>query len=340
MIESPVAPFRDLLGLSELPWFARGDEGRLVMRDRSIGPVLDVHTHVALAYVMPMQVDVFKPTAETLHYLPGCRRLDLEQYANKNFTAEDLTEMKRDLSLRSLGPHGMRATHTAPNLVREMDDLGITRSVLLPIDFPVLSHNAETALDVARENDRIVGFGSVHPWSRGLARKLDAQIALGARGIKVHPAVQCVRPDDPRAIRLYRLCGERGIPVLWHCGPVGIAPKLGEYLTQVRFYEKPIAECPRTTFILGHAGALQLDLGVSLQKRYPNVWLETASQSLQGVRTIATLADPRRILMGSDWPFYHQAISLSKVLIATEGRPDVRHAILWGNGARLLRAES
>jgi predicted TIM-barrel fold metal-dependent hydrolase len=337
---SPLAPFRDLLGLAELPWFARGDEGRLVVRDRSFGPVLDVHTHVALAYVMPIQVDVFKETPETLHYLPGCRPLDLELYANRNFQPGDITEMKRDLSLRSMGPHGMRATHTAPNLVREMDEMGITRSVLLPIDFPVLSHNAETALEVARENDRIVGFGSVHPWSRGLARRLDAQIARGARGIKVHPAVQCVRPDDARAIHLYRLCGERGIPVLWHCGPVGIAPRLGEYLTQVRFYEKPIAECPRTTFILGHAGALQLDLGVALQKRYPNVWLETASQSLPGVRTIVERADTSRVLMGSDWPFYHQAISLSKVLLATEGRPEVRHAILWGNAARLLRIES
>jgi predicted TIM-barrel fold metal-dependent hydrolase len=335
-----VGPFRDLLGLSELPWFARGDEGRLVVRDRSFGPVLDVHTHVALAYVLPMQVDVFKPTPETLHYLPGCRPLDLELYANRNFTPGDITEMKRDLSLRSLGGSGMRATHTAANLVREMDEMGITRSVLLPIDFPVLSHNAETALDVASKSDRIVGFGSVHPWSRGLARKLDAQIARGARGIKVHPAVQCVRPDDPRAIRLYRLCGERGIPVLWHCGPVGIAPRLGEYLTQVRFYEKPIAQCPRTTFILGHAGALQLDLGVALQRRYPNVWLETASQSLPGVREIVERADTTRVLMGSDWPFYHQAISLSKVLIATEGRAEVRRAILWGNAARLLRVES
>jgi predicted TIM-barrel fold metal-dependent hydrolase len=333
-------PFRDRLGLAELPWFARGDGERLVVRDRSFGPVLDVHTHVALAYVLPMQVDVFKETPETQHYLPGCRPLDLDVYANRNFTDGDLVEMKRDLSLRSLGGHGMRATHTAPNLVREMDELGITRSVLLPIDFPVHSRNADVALDVARRNDRIVGFGSVHPWSRDLAGKLDAQIALGARGIKVHPAVQCVRPDDPRAVRLYRLCGERGVPVLWHCGPVGIAPRLGEYLTQVRFYEKPIARCPTTTFILGHAGALQLDLGLDLQRRYPNVWLETASQSLSGVRRIVERGDTRRVLMGSDWPFYHQAISLAKVLIATEGRPELRHAILWGNAQRLLGVEA
>jgi len=333
----PQRPFRDLLALAQLPWFGQSEAGRLLVTDRSLGPVLDFHTHVALAYVRPMQVDVFRKTPETLHYLPTCRQLDLELYTNLNFTARDITEMKRDLTLRSLGPHGMRATHTASNLVGEMDEMGVTRSVLLPIDFPVLSRNAETALDVARWSDRIIGFGSVHPWSRRLARKLDAQIA---RGIKVHPAVQCVRPDDPRAIELYRLCGERGLPVLWHCGPVGIAPRLGEYLSQVRFYEKPIADCPRTTFILGHAGALQLDRALALQRRYPNVWLETASQSLPGIRTLVDHADPDRVVMGSDWPFYHQAISLSKVLIATEGRPDIRRAILWGNGARLLGLEA
>jgi predicted TIM-barrel fold metal-dependent hydrolase len=69
------------------------------------------------------------------------------------------------------------------------------------------------------------------------------------------------------------------------------------------------------------------------------VWLETASQSLSGVRTIVERADTSRVLMGSDWPFYHQAISLAKVLIATEGKPELRHAILWGNAQRLLRVE-
>ena len=332
-------PFRDLLGLAELPWFARSDGGRLVVRDRSFGPVLDVHTHVALAYVLPMKVDLFRQTDETHHYLPACRPLDLDVYVNRNFSSQDVAEMKRDLTVRSLGGEGLRATHTAANLTREMQELGITRSVLLPIDFPLLSHNSDAALEVARRDERILAFGSVHPWSLDLEGKLDEQIARGARGIKVHPAVQCVRPDDPRAMRLYRLCGERGVPVLWHCGPVGIGTRLGDYLTQVRFYERPVARCPRTTFILGHAGALQLDQGIALQRRYPNVWLETASQSLPGVRAILERADTSRVLMGSDWPFYHQAISLAKALMATEGAPELRRALLWGNGARLLGTE-
>jgi predicted TIM-barrel fold metal-dependent hydrolase len=43
-----------------------------------------------------------------------------------------------------------------------------------------------------------------------------------------------------------------------------------------------------------------------------------------------------RLLFGTDWPFYHQAATLAKVLLVTEGRRDVRRAILRGNAERLL----
>ena len=43
-----------------------------------------------------------------------------------------------------------------------------------------------------------------------------------------------------------------------------------------------------------------------------------------------------RLLFGSDWPFYHLAATLAKVLIVTQGRPEARHAILRGNAERLL----
>ena len=85
--------------------------------------------------------------------------------------------------------------------------------------------------------------------------------------------------------------------------------------------------------------ALQFDEALALQRRHPNVWLETSSQSLANVRRLVAEGDPNRIVHGSDWPFYHPAISVAKVLIATEGRPDVRHRILWANGARLLGIE-
>jgi predicted TIM-barrel fold metal-dependent hydrolase len=77
-------------------------------------------------------------------------------------------------------------------------------------------------------------------------------------------------------------------------------------------------------------------VALSLANRYPNVWLELASQSLWGHRKIFAEAPPDRICFGSDWPFYPVAFPLAKVLLATEGNDDLRHAVLRGNAARLL----
>ncbi len=328
--------FKNLAALGSLPWFETYDD-RVVVSDKSVGPIIDVHTHVALAYVRPMQVDLMREWPRTEHYLPSCCPVDLVPYSNRNFTPSDLSRMKSDLTLGSLDRGGMRRTHTVPNLVREMDELGVSHSVLLPIDLPVISQNATHALDAQDSSKgKLLSFGSVHPYSTDVEGKLAAQIRRGARGLKVHPNIQCVRPDDPRAMRLYRLCADAKIPVLWHCGPVGIEPALGRYLTQVRHYEAPIRENPGTTFVLGHAGALQLEAAMELCRKYPNVRVELSCQGLAGVKMLVALGDPDKIMLGSDWPFYPLALPIAKVLIATAGRADIRHKILWRNAARLL----
>lgn len=335
--DDPPRRFANLGELARLEWFAPTDGGRVTLKDRRIGPILDMHAHLALGYGGPPKVDLWRRHEATRHYLPISNALDLDVYVNRNFEPAQLSAMKQDLTVFSLGRHGMRETHTIPNLLREMDDLGILGTVILPIDFPALSDNARAYLEAARAEPRLISFGSVHPYSLNPEQRLDAQVALGARGIKVHPAVQLIRPDDPRACRLYRWCGERGIPVLWHCGPVGIEPRLGRHLSQVRWYERPITENPRTTFILGHSGGLQPDEAMALCRRHPNVVLELASQSLPVIREIVTQVDPGRVVFGSDWPFYHQAISLAKVLVATRDRPELRRPILHDNAARLLK---
>ena len=46
-----------------------------------------------------------------------------------------------------------------------------------------------------------------------------------------------------------------------------------------------------------------------------------------------------RLIFGSDWPFYHIGVSLAKVLIVTEGRPEERLAI-FNQNAKLMLGES
>ncbi len=330
--------FSSLRDLARLPWLDLVD-GRLTA-DPSVGPAVDLHTHLALAFVRPMAVDLHRASERTEFYLPEDRALDLEAYQNLNFSSDDMSRLTRDLSIMSLTARGMRATHTVPNLLRDMKALGVEASVLLAIDWPALSANAESWLGAAKGEKSLVVFGSVHPFTPNALARLDAQIDLGARGIKVHPAVQLVAPDHPLNLRIYRRCGERGIPVFWHCGPVEIEGAYARKLSQVRLYERAIAENPKTTFVLGHSGALQMETAVDYARRYPNVWLELASQGLSNVRRIFERAPRDRIVFGTDWPFYHQAIGLAKVCIAAEGDDELRRAVLSGNARRLLKLDA
>jgi hypothetical protein len=330
--------FSSLADLARLPWFT-ALEDRVVVSDDSIGPIVDVHGHVALAYVRPMQLDLNREWPRTEYYLPSCCAVDLLPYVNRNFPPAELAAMKKDLVGNAMNDRGMRRTHTVPNLVKEMDELGIVRTCLLPIDFPVFSENARHAVDAGKKDPRILAFGSVHPYAKDPKGKLAEQAHGGIHGVKVHPNIQMIRPDAARAMDLYRYCADANLPVLWHCGPVGIEPALGRYLTQVKWYEKPIAENPKTTFILGHSGALQYKAALDLMNRYPNVYCETSSLGLVAIREFIERGDPDRMLFGSDWPFYHQAIPLAKVLIATEDRKDVRAKILRDNALKLLRIE-
>jgi len=331
--------FGTTLALAELPYFERGEGDRLVLAEPGLGPVVDVHTHLALTCVRHAAVDLWREHARTEHYLPVERDLDLDIYANRNLTRHDIKRMKRDLTLAGATRSGLRRTHTAANLLREMGELGIAASVLLPIDFPCLSWNAEAYLAVAAIEPALVSLGSVHPYARDVAGRLARQKELGARGIKVHPAAQLVAPDNRRAMKLYRLCADLDLPVLWHCGPVGIEPRLARRLCQLKRYRPAVRENPHTVFILGHSGALQMEMALELALHYPNVYLDVSNQSLTSVRRIIAEAPADRVLFGSDWPFYHQAVALAKVLIATDGCPPARRRVLWENAARLFHLD-
>jgi len=337
---SPSYPtsFESVLDLARLPWFeVRGGNRLVLVDDGSVGPIIDMHTHLALGFIRRLRVDVNRSTPTTAYYLPLTLPIDLDRYSNKNFDDESLWSMKLDNSLLLLSSWGKRVTHTAPNLVRDMHDLGIGQSVVLPIDLPVGARNADAALAAARRYPELLAFGSVHPMERGIEAEMDRQQAAGAIGIKLHPNAQFIAPDHAKTVHLCGRCGERGLPVLFHCGPVGIEPKAARKRSQVHRYEATLAENPDTVFILGHCGALQHAEAILFAEKYPNTWFELSCLGLSAVRDVIDTVPHDRILYGTDWPFYHQSLTLARVLIATDDRPELRRAILHDNAARLLK---
>ncbi len=321
--------------LAKLPWFEL-QEGRLI-RDPSLGLAIDIHTHLALSFIRKDTVDLDASPRPAEHYLPLDAPLDLDVNANRNFKEAHMGAMKRDLGFAGLlGLPGMRDTHTAPNLVQEMKELGIVTSVLLPIELPKISCKAESYLKVAERHAPLVGFGSVHPFERGFAQRLARQKEAGARGVKIHPAVQMLPPDHPRCLEVYRECGALGLPVFWHCGPVDIEGRWGRYCSQVKHYWNAVRLFPETTFVLGHTGALQMEMAMELVHTYPNVYCEIASQGVSSVARLVEGVPIDRLMFGTDWPFYHQGAGLAKVLMATEGKPTERALVLRENAMKLL----
>ena len=327
--------FDERVTLDQLPWF-EADGHRIVLADKTVGQTIDMHTHYALPAMWPHSYDLNKEHDDSHLLLSCCSNHHLDVYANQNFSKRELRSMKLDLVVGGFTGRGSRKYHTAPNLARDMTDVGVVHSSVLAIDIAVPSKHVAQTIETGRERNDVTVFGSVHPRSRKKKVKLEEQLHGGIRGLKLHPAIQSFHPNDQSARELYKLASENNIPVIWHCGPVDIETKKARKLSQVANYEAPIKDFPDTTFILGHSGALQCDEAVLLQKRYANVHLEVSSISLAQMKHVFHNGDEDRIMFGSDWPFYHPSLQMAKVLMLTEGNPGLRKKVLYDNAARLL----
>ncbi|MBQ7219257.1 MAG: amidohydrolase [Ruminococcus sp.] len=82
----------------------------------------------------------------------------------------------------------------------------------------VQSINEFIADTVAHANSRLTGLGTLHPNSENLREDVEHLIALGLKGVKLHPDIQNFKVDDYRCLKIYELCEEFGLPILMHTG--------------------------------------------------------------------------------------------------------------------------
>jgi len=156
--------------------------------------------------------------------------------------------------------------------------------------------------------------------------------------VKLHPTMQAFYPDEPDAMEIYQAAERLGMIIFYHGGRAGIEPESRHRYAMPRHYEGALANFPNLPFVFGHAGARDGDATLELGLRYENAWFGIHGQGVSHLDKMIERTGGERMLFGTDWPFYHLAASLAKVLIVTdsEDRRGVRHAILRGNAERLL----
>ncbi|HUT55260.1 MAG TPA: amidohydrolase family protein [bacterium] len=329
----------DCQALDTLPYFQRDGEGKLILAEGVAERIIDSHAHVGLNYLFARPVDQDREDEEPLTFFPARGNpVDMDVYSAVCFTKENERIAQRETVKQAYTTRGFAATHTAKNLVNEMKRMRVENAVILAVDFPLgaLSRTSRHFLAAARKYPQLIPFISVHAYDLFMERKVRALAAAGGKGMKIHPPMQLVRANNRRVMKLLKLCGELKLPCLFHTGASDIAPKFQQDLPAIKHFWEPVERFPEVTFIFGHAGIHYYKEAIELTKKHPNVYLETSGQPPARIREMIDAGIPDRVLFGSDWPYYMVALPLAKVLLATEGLPDVRHKILYGNARGLL----
>ena len=337
--------YRGYAGLAELPWFEVDSDGvlRCVAADVN---AIDMHCHLGMSVLFAPELDLHRRSERVQHLLdcdgeePGCD-LDLDIYINGNFSAAHQKRLRRETISQGFFGSAAAATHTIPNLLAEMDAMRVEQCAVLPIvfGFPFgddLSERWRRAIAKAEVEHRLLCGASVHPRDSRKIEHLEAQAAAGARIVKLHPTMQRFYPDEQGAMEIYEACERLGLIVFWHGGRAGIEPEATQRYALPRHYEGALSGFPNVDFVIGHGGARDFDEMLEIGLRYENAWFDTHGQGVTKLYQLLRRSGGERMVFGTDWPFYHVAASLAKVLLITEQTPDLRDAVLRENALKLL----
>ena len=203
---------------------------------------------------------------------------------------------------------------------RQLDEAGIERAVLLPIDCTTahgctIVSNAQVAALMER-SERLIGFASVDPGQPDAAEKLARDVsAYGLSGLKLDPALQQFALDDEqRAWPIYATAQELSLPVLVHCGlswaKVGRAASAHPLAL-----ESVVHAFPNLRLVIAHLGWPWVTEAVMLAVKHRSVHLDTSvlfsgtpSDALRHVvnnvigRELFDRSLPDQIVFGSNYP--------------------------------------
>ena len=347
-----VQRFQGYRGLAELPWYELDANGSLRLADDSVPSSIDFHCHLGMSLLLAPKMDLARQSDRVRHLLdcdendPGCP-LDLDIYINGNFTPEQVDTLPTVTITQGLWGNAIVDTHTIPNLLREMNSVRVTNSVLLPIVFDLpfgddVEGDWREGIEATDTADRLWLGTSVHPGDRRGPEKLEQAAARGARVVKLHPTMQAFHPDDDSAMQLYEAAERLGLVIFFHGGRAGVEPESRQEYALPRHYEAAVANFPNVPFVMGHGGARDAKGMLDLAVHYDNVWLGIHGQGVTWLDEMIRRTGGERLLFGTDWPWYHLAATQAKVLVVTRdpGRAEIRHAILRGNAERLLALSS
>ncbi len=218
---------------------------------------------------------------------------------------------------------------TIDRLLREMDEAGIDKTVLLALDAGIAfsshlgprDYNDYVASIVREYPDRIIGFCGIDP-RRGKEAivELERCVQMGLKGLKLW-TLTGFYPDDEKYYPLYEKVAELKIPMLVH---TGMGPP-GTYLKFNRpvYVDKVAVDFPEIKILMAHIGQPWVDEAITVLIKNANVYVDISAwepvlkhapfvlcQALSQIKVGA--GGMHRVLFGSDWPLFTPILKLKQ----------------------------
>ena len=197
----------------------------------------------------------------------------------------------------------------------------------------VSSINNFIAQAVAESGGRFTGLGTLHPDSEDMAADVEEIIALGLKGVKLHPDIQKVKLDDERMHKMYELCRGR-LPMLIHTGdcrydnsnPNRLIPILERY--------------PDLTVIGAHFGGWSIwEEATKVLYTFKNFLVDCSSSlyaiSPEKAKELILAYGVERVLFGTDYPLWAPEEEIERFM-SLDLTDEQREDILYNNTAKLF----
>jgi hypothetical protein len=238
------------------------------------------------------------------------------------------------------GERARNETATLENLRKSMDGAGVEKMVCLPlppyVTFADLKRAAEidpgvipfTGVDFTRECD--------------VAAALRADVAAGAKGLKLHPILQKEPLNSRRTFEAVEAFAEHGLPVLFHAGVssyyLGKEKATNQVMSygEIRYARDLVAAFPKVNFIAGHAGLFQVKDTMAMLGGFSNVYVDHTFQPPVHIRRLIEVFGPERVLYGSDWPWGNHGPAIRSLREACKGDKALESLIFRENAVRVL----
>lgn len=199
----------------------------------------------------------------------------------------------------------MRFDGTVAALLEVGDAAGVDKFVVHSVATApkqVASINRFVASQAARYPERFIGFATMHPDCEDIPGLVDEAIALGLRGIKLHPDFQKFNIDAPSALRIYEAAQGR-LPVLLHAGDFRTQySKAFRIVNVMRLF-------PKLDVIAAHMGGWS-EWGLDAEELAAcGAYVDTSStlamcDDTGKIRALMELFGAEHIFFGSDYPMW------------------------------------